>query len=98
MFRFGSGYTLQAKINPLDAGINNPDTTPKTSLSPLLPVETSTQQVSTNETEVVHHTDRIAATGRGETYGAGVDTRALKSFIEESFQGALLMEEHQVSF
>ena len=91
--RFGSGYTLQAKINP--DGISTPDTP---SVSPLLPIETSTSVANSSKDKLASHGPSVAAAVRGGGDGAVVDTSALKSFIEESFQGAMLMEEHQVCF
>ena len=92
-FRFGSGYTLQAKINPLTNGIVTPETTNKPSTGSLLPNLETTPLTNSKEASVAisYHADTSAV-----VQGSTADTTGLKNFIEQSFQGARLMEEHQV--
>ena len=105
--RFGSGYTLQAKVNPLLAGQETPpQTTPKSSAgSPLLPLETEDPVVNrgtSSGTFSQGSADRVTASAAGGGGGLSgglqeMDTNALKYFIDQSFPGAVLMEEHQVN-
>ena len=95
MFRFGSGYTLQAKVNPALAGQETPDSTPKSSSgSPLPPLETNDPGVNRGASSSGAFPQVGAAgVGGGEDQ---VDTGGFKYFVEQKFPGAVLMEEHQV--
>ena len=95
VFRFGSGYTLQAKVNPALAGQETPDSTPKSSSgSPLPPLETNDPGVNRG-TSSSGAFPQVGAAGVGGG-GDQVDTGGFKYFVEQKFPGAVLMEEHQV--
>ena len=100
LHRFGAGYTLQAKVNPLLAGLETPENTPKSSsASPLPPLETAAPEVNRGTSSSSTFSQEsggggVGVGGRGG--GEDLDTTALKHFLEQSFPGAALMEEHQV--
>ena len=95
-------------MNPLLAGQETPpQTTPKSSTgSPLLPLETEDPVVNrgtSSGTFSQGSADRATASAAGGSGGGlsgglqEMDTNALKYFIDQSFPGAVLMEEHQVN-
>ena len=89
-FRYGSGYTLQAKINP---AVVTPDNILRE--SPLFPVANEPPAVSKRPNVATSHNEQseVAPLSRADVM---VDTTGLKHFIEQSFHGARLVEEHQV--
>ena len=85
--RYGSGYTLQAKINSaIVAPTNIPNPTSESPL-PALEAETSV---------AAPHNVPPKTVAVGSAQGVVIDTTGLKYFIEQSFPGARLVEEHQV--
>ena len=78
VYRFGHGYTLQAKVKS-EAGGNEPQTTgvapPPPTTGGLPPPYTAQPEVPLQDMGLVYH---------------------LKGFIQQSFYGSVLLEEHQV--
>ena len=92
--RYGSGYTLQAKINPAmvtPANIPNPTSEP-----PLHPLQTEPPLVNEEAHVDAPYNDPARTEAVSRAHGVVIDTTGLKYFIEQSFQGARLVEEHQV--
>ena len=79
--RFGSGYTLQAKVNPAMAG------------DPTSPPPYSSLTTAPPGQPTGPHMQSGVVGGAQEGI---IDATPLKLFIEQSFQGAVLLEEHQV--
>lgn len=91
-------------MNPPLAGQETPpQTTSKSSAgSPLLPLETKDPVVNRGTSSGTFSQGSADRTTASAAAGGGgglqeIDTNALKYFIDQSFPGAVLMEEHQVN-
>ena len=92
--RFGAGYTLQAKVGQLSEAANTPHVTPQSSAGSLLstlPNKMPGPESNDDRTPPLLQQQNMSA------FPITVDTTALKWFIEQSFDSARLMEEHQVT-
>ena len=88
--RYGSGYTLQAKIYPAMMRRENIPSSSRDSSS--LPLESEQQAVSERPSVGATYRNPSGTVAVSRTQG----TTDLKHFIEQSFYGARLVEQHQV--